>query len=77
MTIENRTSMPVDIFYEPGPTVKKETTVEAMSSHRLTIARVVWTNRVIARDSSGTVVFDQVITWGDIKRTRRIVIDGP
>jgi hypothetical protein len=77
VTIENRTSTAVDIFYESNTAGKKETTVAAMSTKRLTIAEVTWTGRVIARNSSGTIVYDEMVSWDDVKRTPRIVIGGP
>lgn len=77
ITIENNTSTSIDIFFRAGDDAAKEVTVNPRSSERLAVAEVIWRDRVIARTASGEIVFDKVITWEDLKKSKRIVIESP
>jgi hypothetical protein len=74
ITIENATDSTVTLFYEPGSNAPPQFTLQPFQTRRLTVTVVEWKDRLIAKDPSGKVIFDQRITLDEMKRMDRIVI---
>ena len=74
--VENATTSTLTLFYETGLDATPRFTLQPFESKRIVIPRRGWRERLIAKDSSGRVVFDQRITWDQLERMEKIVIES-
>jgi len=72
--IENATEIELNIFYDISPGARVASTLAPFESKEFTVIRDVWKGYLIAKDKSGSVVFQRQITWQELKKLAEIVI---
>jgi hypothetical protein len=73
VTIENRMSSEVAIYETDKPDEKPY--LRLAPGQEKTLAFGKGDARVVARDSTGSIVFNQVVPWAELKRSGRIAIE--
>jgi hypothetical protein len=74
VAVEDATTTTITLFFDAAADARPEFTLRPLETKRIVFTRGGWKDIVIAKDSSGTVIFDERITWDELQHMQRIVI---
>ena len=76
-TFENRTAKTLTFYFEPGADALVRFSLGPFQTTTVAMLRSSWKGRLIARDPAGNIVFDKRITYEELKKMERVVIEPP
>ncbi len=66
VTYVNQTGTKISLYHD-ATTKRSFLTLDARTAKKVSEVRFAWNDQVVARDASGTILFNRRITWDDLK----------